>query len=289
MVSQSLYKAWGENRSDPGMGTQLTDYGYTGQRKMNDSVGLIYYGARFYDSYLNRWASPDSIIPNSYNPQDFDRYSYVRNNPVKNTDPTGHISCEECVEGGGQEIPLIDPVGPVDEAAGLSEVADVVPDPGETLETFDTEESTSESNLPEQLTNDAETNDAENNVEENNNPESKAPESKKPGIKPPEDRNGLRKNMNKAGIQKPDDMTKAQAHHLLPWKFNDWFASKGINANSAEYGEWVQGSPDGPHQEWSSDYNSAWKNFIVNHPNATQQEIEDYMNQLNDSGDYPDR
>jgi len=49
MVSLSLYMPWGESRCGAGM--TLTDYGFTGQRKMGDSVGLIYYGARFYDPY----------------------------------------------------------------------------------------------------------------------------------------------------------------------------------------------------------------------------------------------
>jgi hypothetical protein len=50
MVSLCLYKPWGESRG--GAGTSLTDYGFTGQREMDDSVGLYYYGARFYDAYL---------------------------------------------------------------------------------------------------------------------------------------------------------------------------------------------------------------------------------------------
>lgn len=44
-------------------------------------------------SYLNRFLSPDSIIPDPYNPLDWDRYSYVGNNPVNRTDPTGHTYC----------------------------------------------------------------------------------------------------------------------------------------------------------------------------------------------------
>jgi len=43
-------------------------------------------------SYLNRWAQPDTIIPDPYNPQDYDRYSYVRNDPVNRNDPSGHCS-----------------------------------------------------------------------------------------------------------------------------------------------------------------------------------------------------
>jgi hypothetical protein len=32
------------------------------------------------------------MIPNQYNPVDFDRYAYVNNNPVKSNDPSGHAS-----------------------------------------------------------------------------------------------------------------------------------------------------------------------------------------------------
>jgi murein DD-endopeptidase MepM/ murein hydrolase activator NlpD len=41
-------------------------------------------------SYLNRWIQPDSIIPNPSISQSWDRYSYVNNNPLKYTDPSGH-------------------------------------------------------------------------------------------------------------------------------------------------------------------------------------------------------
>ncbi|MBK7894750.1 MAG: hypothetical protein IPJ90_07675 [Anaerolineaceae bacterium] len=37
--------------------------------------------------------SPDTIVPNPTNPQSFNRYSYVRNNPVNLKDPTGHREC----------------------------------------------------------------------------------------------------------------------------------------------------------------------------------------------------
>jgi len=45
--------------------------------------------------YLNRFASPDTIIPDPTNPQSLNRYSYVKNNPLKYTDPTGHFSEDE--------------------------------------------------------------------------------------------------------------------------------------------------------------------------------------------------
>ena len=89
MVSLSLYKPWGESRG--GAGTRLTDYGFTGQREMGNSVGLIYYGARFYDSALGRFAQPDTIVPQaSQGVQAWDRFAYVNNSPIKHNDPKGH-------------------------------------------------------------------------------------------------------------------------------------------------------------------------------------------------------
>ena len=44
--------------------------------------GLMYYNARWYDPYNTHFASPDTIIPDHYNPLDYNRYKYVRNNPI---------------------------------------------------------------------------------------------------------------------------------------------------------------------------------------------------------------
>jgi RHS repeat-associated protein len=76
-------------------GSVNTTYLYTGQKDepsfgLTGSDGLYFYNSRWYDPYLNRFTQPDSIIPDQYNPQDWDRYSYCRNNPLKYTDPTGY-------------------------------------------------------------------------------------------------------------------------------------------------------------------------------------------------------
>ncbi|MBK9095347.1 MAG: hypothetical protein IPM84_21840 [Anaerolineae bacterium] len=42
-------------------GVTLTTFNFTGQRKDSGS-GLLFYNARWYDPYLNRWIQPDSII-----------------------------------------------------------------------------------------------------------------------------------------------------------------------------------------------------------------------------------
>jgi RHS repeat-associated protein len=91
-TAELRYKAWGETRYTSG--TTLTTFKYTGQRE-ESSFGLYYYGARWYDSALGRFTSPDTVIPSTGNPQDWDRYSYVRNNPVNYKDPSGHEACDE--------------------------------------------------------------------------------------------------------------------------------------------------------------------------------------------------
>ncbi len=47
---------------------------------------------RFYDYQLARFLSPDPYVQDTTNPQNFNRYSYCLNNPLKYTDPTGEIA-----------------------------------------------------------------------------------------------------------------------------------------------------------------------------------------------------
>jgi RHS repeat-associated protein len=84
-------KAFGEARS--ASGTVATDYRYTGQRE-EAGIGLYFYNARWYDPYLNRWIQPDPIVPNPLSPADWNRYAYVRDNPLKYIDPSGLKPCD---------------------------------------------------------------------------------------------------------------------------------------------------------------------------------------------------
>jgi RHS repeat-associated protein len=86
-----LYYPYGEERYTEG--TLPTDYTYTGQRVVESLGGLMDYNARYYDPYLNRFISPDTIIPDTANPQDLNRYAYVRNNPMLYTDFSGNRPC----------------------------------------------------------------------------------------------------------------------------------------------------------------------------------------------------
>src|SRR5712692_9314011 len=67
----------------------LTTKGFTGH-EMDDEQGLINMKAREYDPVLGRFITPDTLIPGATNQQAFNRYSYVHNNPLSFTDPSGH-------------------------------------------------------------------------------------------------------------------------------------------------------------------------------------------------------
>ncbi|MFD9434167.1 RHS repeat-associated core domain-containing protein [Streptomyces sp. NPDC060002] len=63
--------------------------GYTGH-EMDDDFGLINMKGRLYDPKTKRFLAPDPHITNPNNPQNWNPYSYVNNNPVNATDPTGY-------------------------------------------------------------------------------------------------------------------------------------------------------------------------------------------------------
>lgn len=100
LTSQQRYLPFGAARTIPNSPILGTDFTYTGQRKLDDGMGEVMdYKARFYSVELGRFIHPDSIIPDQFNPQSWNRFSYVLNNPVRFSDPTGHKEYDEI--GGG--------------------------------------------------------------------------------------------------------------------------------------------------------------------------------------------
>jgi RHS repeat-associated protein len=89
VVATEKYWPYGAARSG---GITQTDKLYTGQQiEPGDSaLGLYNYKARFYSTVTGRFVSVDPIggSPGG-DPQAWNPYSYVRNNPVRYTDPTG--------------------------------------------------------------------------------------------------------------------------------------------------------------------------------------------------------
>jgi len=70
-------------------GTWESAYRFTGQ-EFDPEYHLYNYDARLYDPVVGRFISPDTIVPEPFNPQSLNRYAYCLNNPLRYTDPSGH-------------------------------------------------------------------------------------------------------------------------------------------------------------------------------------------------------
>jgi RHS repeat-associated protein len=87
-LEYSDYAPFGSQRAYTG--TNTSDYKYTDQ-ELDAENGLYNYNARLYDPFIGRFISPDTIVPDPYNPQSLNRYTYCLNNPLNYTDPSGHF------------------------------------------------------------------------------------------------------------------------------------------------------------------------------------------------------
>ena len=91
------YDPWGRRRNisnwtnykDIDEETRITR-GYCGHEHLDD-FGTINMNGRIYDLRLGRFLSPDPYVQAPYNSQNYNRYSYCWNNPLKYTDPSGKI------------------------------------------------------------------------------------------------------------------------------------------------------------------------------------------------------
>ena len=86
-VSQRYY-AYGRERVGS-VANLPTDYTFTGQKQ--DSTGLMYFNARYFDPQIGAFISPDTLIPDPTDLYSYNRYMAFRGNPMKYTDPTGHF------------------------------------------------------------------------------------------------------------------------------------------------------------------------------------------------------
>ncbi|MBL8992307.1 MAG: VCBS repeat-containing protein, partial [Spirochaetia bacterium] len=75
----------------------IGNYTFTGQEQ--DESGLLYYGARYYDSKMGRFISGDTKVDGVEDTQGYGRYTYVKNNPVRFLDPSGHNFFEDLLSG----------------------------------------------------------------------------------------------------------------------------------------------------------------------------------------------
>ena len=84
------YTAYGNNRYTLSTTAFPITRRYTSQA-FDEETGLYYYGnSRYYDPVIGRFIQPDTMIPNFFDPQTYDRYAYARDNPLFYVDPSGH-------------------------------------------------------------------------------------------------------------------------------------------------------------------------------------------------------
>ena len=97
IVEVQSYDSWG-NRRDPVTWAPAAtaiqsrvDRGFTGHEHL-ESVNLIHMNGRVYDPAVGRFISADPYVQSPSDLQSYNRYSYVLNNPLSLTDPTGYFS-----------------------------------------------------------------------------------------------------------------------------------------------------------------------------------------------------
>jgi RHS repeat-associated protein len=99
LLSRNSYQPFGAHRGGDWLGSTptteeweqmqaTTARGYTGHEHLNN-LGVIHMNGRVYDPVLARFLSPDPIVQAPHDTQGFNRYAYVRNNPLRYTDPSG--------------------------------------------------------------------------------------------------------------------------------------------------------------------------------------------------------
>jgi RHS repeat-associated protein len=112
-AGQADYEPFGEAFTWPGApGGALPAERFTGQER-DPEASQDYFGARYYQPRHGRFSQVDPVHAGLFDPQQWNRYAYARNNPVSYVDPDGRKIAgpwcvmlwgkwEVCVGGGGE-------------------------------------------------------------------------------------------------------------------------------------------------------------------------------------------
>ncbi|KNZ32896.1 MAG: hypothetical protein AD742_09335 [Methylibium sp. NZG] len=100
-IERMAFDAWGRRhrdtgRVDPWLNPTHGDRGFTGHEHL-DELALVHINGRVYDPLLARFLSADPFVEAPSLLQSYNRYSYVLNNPLKYTDPSGHCIWDACI------------------------------------------------------------------------------------------------------------------------------------------------------------------------------------------------
>lgn len=104
LVAEYSYDPWGRMRDPETLtpysalspGSTIIGRGFCGHEHLTN-YGLINMNARLYDPVIGRFLSPDPYVQAPEFSQNFNRYAYALNNPLKYTDESGEIIAETCL------------------------------------------------------------------------------------------------------------------------------------------------------------------------------------------------
>jgi RHS repeat-associated protein len=103
VIGRSAYLPFGETREQTG---SLPRQRFTSQER-DGEAGLDYFNARSLQMRTGRMNQPDPVFANALtNPQRWNRYAYVGNNPLRMTDPTGMSPADKDGQFFDQDVPL---------------------------------------------------------------------------------------------------------------------------------------------------------------------------------------
>jgi RHS repeat-associated protein len=101
-VERFRYDAWGKRLDGSGQPVLWANNagitrGFTDHEHLDD-LGLVHMNGRVYDPVLARFLSADPFIDGASDSQGFNRYTYVHNNPLNATDPSGFLSFKDVLK-----------------------------------------------------------------------------------------------------------------------------------------------------------------------------------------------
>ncbi len=104
-VTRTEYKPYGETWVQEGDKTNRPKFN---SQELDPETGYYFYNARYYEAEIGRFITADNIIDGEYSTQGWNRFSYVKNNPVRYKDPSGHLSKEQNFANFGNNFATID-------------------------------------------------------------------------------------------------------------------------------------------------------------------------------------
>ena len=100
VVERRSYDAWGKRRNQNGTAmsnafiTSEVRHAFTGHEDLGE-LGLIHMNGRLYDPALGRFLSADPTVQFPSNMQNYNRYTYINNNPLSAVDYSGYGFIDE--------------------------------------------------------------------------------------------------------------------------------------------------------------------------------------------------